>query len=85
MGTTGSGKPYSGRFERKNAEGDSIWLEATYNPIRDASGHVYKVIKFASDITARVAAANQAVDIASATSEQTSQITLNAAKYCRRC
>lgn len=74
------GNLYSGRFERKNAKGDSIWLEATYNPIRDASGHVYKVIKFASDITARVAAANQAVDIASATSEQTSQITLNAAK-----
>jgi methyl-accepting chemotaxis protein len=73
-----SGMVFSGRFERKNARGESIWLEATYNPIKDETGQVYKVIKFASDITARVNAANQAVDIAAATSEQTSQITLNA-------
>lgn len=73
-----SGMVFSGRFERKNARGESVWLEATYNPIKDETGQVYKVIKFASDITARVNAANQAVDIAAATSEQTSQITLNA-------
>jgi methyl-accepting chemotaxis protein len=75
-----SGKVFSGRFERKNIKGESIWLEATYNPIKDETGEVYKVIKFASDITARVLAANQAVDIAAATSEETSQITQNASK-----
>lgn len=73
-----NGIVFSGRFERKNSRGESIWLEATYNPIKDETGKVYKVIKFASDITARVNAANQAVDIAAATSEQTSQITSNA-------
>jgi methyl-accepting chemotaxis protein len=73
-----NGMVFSGRFERKNARGESVWLEATYNPIKDETGKIYKVIKFASDITARVNAANQAVDIAAATSEQTSQITLNA-------
>ncbi len=73
-----SGKVYSGRFKRVDARGDSIWLEATYNPIVDEHGQVYKVVKFASDITARVNAAQQAVEVASATSEETSQITGNA-------
>lgn len=68
----------SGKFERKDAHGKTIWVEATYNPVRDAQGKVYKVIKFASDITPRVSAAMDAVEAASSTSEETSQITLNA-------
>jgi len=76
----GSGQLFSGRFERKDAQGQRVWLEATYNPIRDEHGRVYKVIKFASDITARVNAARQAVEVAAATSEETSQITGNAVK-----
>ncbi len=73
-----SGQVFSGRFERKDARGQSIWLEATYNPICDEHGKVYKVIKFASDISERVHSARQAVEVAAATSEQTSQITTNA-------
>ncbi|MGD8176049.1 methyl-accepting chemotaxis protein [Marinimicrobium sp. ARAG 43.8] len=68
----------SGKFERKSASGKSIWLEATYNPVRNSAGQVYKVIKFASDITARINTAMRAVEAASSTSEQTSQITANA-------
>jgi methyl-accepting chemotaxis protein len=59
----------SGRFERLNAKGQSIWLEATYNPIYGENGKVTKVIKFASDITATrqkemaiESAANQAMN-----------------------
>ncbi len=48
------GEIYSGRFERVNASGDTVWLEATYNPIKNSQGEVYKVVKFASDITERV-------------------------------
>ena len=44
----------SGQFERKNSRGESIWLEATYNPVYDEHGKVYKVIKFASDITRQI-------------------------------
>lgn len=44
----------SGRFKRINAQGDDIWLEATYNPILDEEGKVHRVVKFASDISARV-------------------------------
>ncbi|MCE4054255.1 PAS domain-containing methyl-accepting chemotaxis protein [Pseudomonas sp. Au-Pse12] len=44
----------SGTFERVASNGQSLWLEASYNPIRDASGAVYKVVKYALDVTARV-------------------------------
>ncbi len=42
----------SGTFKRLAKGGAPLWLQATYNPIRDARGRVVKVIKFASDITA---------------------------------
>ncbi|WP_147197922.1 PAS domain-containing methyl-accepting chemotaxis protein [Pantoea sp. CCBC3-3-1] len=72
------GQHFVGRFERKTASGERIWLEASYNPVYDADGKVCKVIKIASDITARVEAAKRVADIAVTTSEQTSQITHNA-------
>ncbi|MGK3112735.1 methyl-accepting chemotaxis protein [Candidatus Pantoea formicae] len=74
----GKGQHFVGRFERKTADGERIWLEASYNPVLDADGKVYKVIKIASDITARVEAAKRVADIALTTSGQTSQITDNA-------
>lgn len=73
-----AGNFQSGQFERKNAVGESVWLEATYNPIFDDEGKVYKVIKFASDITERVTTGRNAVEAAASTSEETSQITSNA-------
>jgi len=75
-----NGQLYAGRFMRKTANGDTVWLEATYNPIKDLQGRVYKVVKFASDITLRVQSAQQAVEVAAATSEQTSQISDNACR-----
>lgn len=50
----GAGTFKQGRFERLNRAGNTIWLEATYNPIFDEQGKVIKVIKFASDITGKV-------------------------------
>jgi len=40
-----------GRFERLNSRGQSVWLEASYNPVLDDEGHVVKVVKIAQDIT----------------------------------
>lgn len=73
-----AGEFKTGRFERLNAHRETVWLEASYNPIYDADGHVFKVIKFASDITKRVNSAMEAIHLAAATSEQTSQIANNA-------
>ncbi|MFA9216993.1 MAG: PAS domain S-box protein [Sphingomonadaceae bacterium] len=44
----------SGRFRRVGKHGAEIWLQATYNPIFDARGVPFKVVKFASDITEQV-------------------------------
>ena len=48
------GKFNTGQFERIDAHGNTLWLEATYNPVFDEQHNVVKVIKFASDITAQV-------------------------------
>lgn len=73
-----AGNFQSGQFERKDSSGNTVWLEATYNPIFDTNGKVYKVIKFASDITERVKSGRHAAEAAASTSEETSQITNNA-------
>ncbi|WP_336487374.1 methyl-accepting chemotaxis protein [Methylobacterium nigriterrae] len=44
----------TGQFKRVAKDGREIWIEASYNPILDASGRPYKVVKFATDITAQV-------------------------------
>ncbi|MBP5969207.1 MULTISPECIES: methyl-accepting chemotaxis protein [Pseudomonas] len=48
------GEFQSGTFERINSKGESVWLEASYNPIKDAAGLVVKVVKYAMDVTAKV-------------------------------
>ncbi len=46
-----SGTYHSGEFERFGKNGNSVWINASYNPILDLNGKPYKVIKYASDIT----------------------------------
>ena len=48
----GSGAFQQGEYRRVGKGGRNIWLQATYNPIRDPSGRLMKIVKFASDITA---------------------------------
>ncbi|RMQ42654.1 Biofilm dispersion protein BdlA [Pseudomonas cichorii] len=48
------GEFFSGQFKRVNRHGQILWLEASYNPVYDVNGKLWKIIKFASDITARV-------------------------------
>ncbi|WWG41865.1 PAS domain-containing methyl-accepting chemotaxis protein [Pseudomonas poae] len=64
------GEYHSHRFERKNKYGKTLFLEASYNPIFDTSGRLYKVVKFASDITDQVTSLRTAADSAHATSVQ---------------
>lgn len=48
------GEYISGRFERVSSHGDTVWLDATYNPVFDSDGRLYKIVKFATDMTERV-------------------------------
>lgn len=73
--TLAAGNFQSGRYRRINGQHQEVWLEASYNPIYNAGGKVDKVIKFAADITPRVQAAQNAIVMASETSEVTSRFT----------
>jgi methyl-accepting chemotaxis protein len=46
----------SGEYERVGKGGKQIWIQASYNPIRDLNGNPFKVVKYASDTTAQVLA-----------------------------
>ncbi|EFP94632.1 methyl-accepting chemotaxis protein [Vibrio caribbeanicus ATCC BAA-2122] len=73
----GNGHAFSGRFLRKTQRGDNLWIQASYSPIRNAKGEVYKIVKFASDITQDVErehAISDAANIAHSTAIQTSQV-----------
>jgi methyl-accepting chemotaxis protein len=54
-----NGEHFIGRFPRVHKNGKVIWIQANYSPIRDPSGTPYKVVKFATDITAEVEAEQQ--------------------------
>ena len=41
-------------FKRIGKGGKIVWIQASYNPIFDMNGKVFKVVKFATDITDRV-------------------------------
>ncbi len=41
----------AGVYKRLGKNGKEVWIQASYNPVFDASGKPYKVVKFATDIT----------------------------------
>jgi methyl-accepting chemotaxis protein len=47
------GEYQSAEYKRLGKGGKEIWIEASYNPVRDHAGKPVKVIKFATDITAK--------------------------------
>ncbi|MFK7735810.1 MAG: methyl-accepting chemotaxis protein [Pirellulaceae bacterium] len=47
------GHASSGEFCRLCKDGSELWIEASYNPITDEGGQVTKVVKYATDVTAR--------------------------------
>ena len=70
---------FSGQFERKTASGETIYLEATYNPVVDEAGQVVKVLKFATDVSSQKHKADeirQAAELSFTTAEETSQISV---------
>ncbi|HEX4550070.1 MAG TPA: PAS domain-containing methyl-accepting chemotaxis protein [Pseudomonas sp.] len=64
------GEYHSHRFERKNKSGQMVYLEASYNPLFDTKGRLYKVVKFASDITSQMTTLQNAAESAHSTSVQ---------------
>jgi methyl-accepting chemotaxis protein len=46
-----AGEFVAGDFRRVTRDGREVWLEASYNPVFDPNGKLYKVVKFAADVT----------------------------------
>ncbi|MFT0875508.1 PAS domain-containing methyl-accepting chemotaxis protein [Rhodopseudomonas sp. G2_2311] len=47
------GEYFPGEFKRIGKGGKEIWILASYNPILDARGKPFKVVKYATDVTAQ--------------------------------
>ncbi|MBL8271412.1 methyl-accepting chemotaxis protein, partial [Steroidobacter sp.] len=50
----GRGEYDAGQYKRIGKGGKEIWIQASYNPIMDVNGKPFKVVKYATDITAEI-------------------------------
>ena len=50
----GRGEYDAGQYRRLGKGGREVWIQASYNPILDLNGKPFKVVKYATDITAQV-------------------------------
>jgi PAS domain S-box-containing protein len=48
----GRGEFDSGQYKRVGKGGKEVWIQASYNPILDPAGRPFKVVKYATDVTA---------------------------------
>ena len=55
----GRGEYDAGQYKRIGKGGREIWIQAAYNPIMDVNGKPFKVVKYATDITAEINANQQ--------------------------
>ena len=68
----------SGEYKRVGKGNKTVWINASYNPIFDANGKVYKVVKFATDITHVKNMIHSIEETASALSAASSELTATA-------
>src|SRR5690606_405105 len=73
------GQHYRGQFRRVGQRGNDVWIEANYSPVLDQSGRPFKVVKYATDITARF----EATRLVQAAFEQLQQLVHDSAAQAR--
>jgi methyl-accepting chemotaxis protein len=54
------GQYQAGEYKRIASGGREVWIQASYNPILDLDGNPFKVVKYATDITAQAMARKKA-------------------------
>ena len=70
----GRGEYEASQYKRIANGGREIWIQASYNPIFDMNGKPFKVVKYATDITAKVQATHQVADASQATLQNVQSI-----------
>ena len=66
----GRGEYDSGQYKRFGKGAKEIWIQASYNPIFDMNGRLFKVVKYATDVTEQVNA-NRMLQLAVAETQKT--------------
>ena len=59
----GRGEYDAGRYKRVDRNGKAVWIQASYNPVFDPDGKPFKVVKFATNISAQVELEQQVAEI----------------------
>ncbi|WP_091722394.1 methyl-accepting chemotaxis protein [Methylobacterium phyllostachyos] len=70
-----NGEFFSGMFQRFGKGGRSVWIQASYNPIFDPNGRLTKIVKYATDVTANMAARSVAIEAAEKTLDHVQAVT----------
>jgi methyl-accepting chemotaxis protein len=63
------GEFHAAIYARLGKNGREVFIQASYNPVRDMNGVPFKVVKYATDITQNMRARNAAVEAARQTAE----------------
>lgn len=74
------GRFFSDRFKRIDKHGNDVWLEASYNPVFDRYGKLYKIVKFATNITSQIEQEKRLAEAA----ELASEVSKDTGEYSRR-
>jgi len=70
----GRGEYDAGQYRRLGKDGREIWIQASYNPILDSNGRPFKVVKYATDITAQKRVAERVTQISGIVASAASQM-----------
>ncbi|MFA5955594.1 methyl-accepting chemotaxis protein [Hyphomicrobium sp.] len=68
------GEYIADKFRRISKTGKDVWIQASYNPLLDANGKPFKVVKFATDVTAVEDERRHAEEERAAKSEQQAHV-----------
>ncbi|ELM0865979.1 PAS domain-containing protein [Campylobacter jejuni] len=69
------GKFQSGKYIRYGRNNKKVYLEASYNPVKNDDGKIYKVIKFATDISEQVKKDQEKLRLISELAEKNDNLT----------
>ncbi len=65
----GNGESEIGTYKRIAKGGREVWLQASYNPIADANGKPFKVVKYSTEVTSAMQAQRELQDAVAQTQE----------------
>ena len=74
------GEYQAGEYKRIGNGSKEVWIQASYNPIFDPSGKPFKVVKYATDITAQILARHESERVGKLVDENLDKILSSVSK-----